>query len=82
MTTPAHHPPGTDPAAPLGMPAIALAVVTLCIPLLAIDAVSGWIADYGSLTYAALALYVACALHLLRWGVSIRRTALSVKVSP
>ncbi|WP_156370882.1 hypothetical protein [Nocardia arizonensis] len=71
MTISTRHDP--DSAAPLGIPAILLAVTMLITPLPMVDKFSTWCADYGWLVYAALALFLVGALLLLRWGMVVRR---------
>lgn len=74
MTISARHDPRADPAAPLGVPVIVLALVLLATPVLASETASHWAGDYGALFDVALALYLASALRLLCWGATVRRT--------
>ncbi|WP_405182815.1 hypothetical protein OG225_18320 [Nocardia sp. NBC_01377] len=66
-------PQADDPAAPLGVPAILLALTMLFTPLVISSRISGWSADYGPLLYVVLILYLAAASRLLCWGVAVRK---------
>ncbi|NEW37904.1 hypothetical protein [Nocardia cyriacigeorgica] len=63
-----------DPAAPLGAPAMVIAVLLFAAAVVAGGQIRGWAADYGApLVYCAVALYIAAALRLFWWGAGVRR---------
>ncbi len=64
-----------DPAGPLGVPAMVIAVLMCGAAIAAAGEIGGWAADYGGLlVYVAVALYLALALRLFWWGAAVRRS--------
>ncbi|MFE3445177.1 hypothetical protein ACFXNW_19275 [Nocardia sp. NPDC059180] len=62
-----------DPAAPLGVPAMAIAVLMFAAAVVGADQIRSWAIDYGPpLVYVAVALYIAIVLRLFWWGEAVR----------
>lgn len=63
----------TDPAAPLAVPAMALAVLMSTPALTALTQLPQWASEYGpALVYPAALLYLAVAARIWWWGAAHR----------